>query len=103
MNGARPAVQDRRFPGEPIEVSWRALCALEPGLNHCALTDLRGHGQGEDVKGLRVRMCGAEYLNDVLRIVSIHIAQSLLHLRFGHRFVFRVIEGGGEFVERGTD
>jgi hypothetical protein len=38
------------------------LRGLQPGLNHCALTDLRGHGQGEDVKGLRVRVRGAEYL-----------------------------------------
>src|SRR5713101_8846129 len=56
MNGARPAVQDRRFPGEPIEISRRALRGFEPGLKHRTLTDLRGHGQREDVKRLRAWM-----------------------------------------------
>src|SRR6266849_8956063 len=58
MNGTRPAIQDRRFPGEPIEISRRALCDLEPGLNHRALTDLRAHGKREDVKRLRAGMRG---------------------------------------------
>lgn len=56
MNGPRPAVQDWRFPGEPIEISRRSLRGLEPGLNHRPLPDLRGHGQRENVKELRARM-----------------------------------------------
>src|SRR5580704_4120989 len=103
MDGARPAVQNRRLPGKLIKIGRRSLRRLAHCLNHRALPHLRGHGQGTNIEWLRARVGSAEYLRDALGIVAVHVPQPLLHLRLGHRLVFGMIQGGVEFVERGAD